>query len=110
MSGFTPGPWSVVRRRDGAAIAPVGLVALGVVKEADLQLAAAAPDLVRAVEVLLWSVARGDEPTSPASDAAIAQARATLILAVGEEVVLRLPDNDNAAAKAAFQGAVWRGE
>lgn len=50
MSKPTPGPWTVVRRRDGMAIQPIGLVAFGGMADerarANLALAAAAPELL----------------------------------------------------------------
>ena len=52
----TPSPWTVVRRRDGLAIQPVGLILMGEHDEhslADIALAAAAPDLLEALAEVL---------------------------------------------------------
>lgn len=77
MSACTPGPWSVVRRRDGLAIAPVGLVLFGEHDEqhvADIALAAAAPELL---EALLGVLRVADRATDEfdAARAAIEKAR-----------------------------------
>lgn len=51
------GPWTVVRRRDGAAISPVGLVLFGSIDEEQeraLRLAAAAPELLEAALLVLY--------------------------------------------------------
>lgn len=64
MSAHTPGPWIVVRRRDGLAIAGAGVILFGEGREADAALIAAAPDLLGAgAEVVnAWDIA-GDADT-----------------------------------------------
>lgn len=51
----TPGPWTVAKRRDGLCVCPNGAVLLGNHEEiqADVDLMAAAPDLLTALEELL---------------------------------------------------------
>lgn len=85
MTAHTPGPWSVVRRRDGLAISPARLLLLGECDDravADTALAAAAPELLILLERhLAWLdgtllPALGEEAALiAAARAAVAKAR-----------------------------------
>jgi ABC-type arginine transport system ATPase subunit len=52
MSKHTPGPWTVIRRRDGLVIAGPGVALFGDQDEraADANIIAAAPELLEALE------------------------------------------------------------
>lgn len=83
MSKHTPGPWVVVRRRDGLAVTGCGVVLFGDQEEsaADANLIAAAPELYDSMLELLDSHQREEPhhedmcPVCRKAKAAIAKAK-----------------------------------